>query len=144
MQFFGGLATAFGLGFLYFIGAIPAAAALGLPLWAAAIAAWLGYSAGGALVVFAGTELRIWLERKFRFERSPSRPSFIKRMGDRFGLPAVGLLAPVTIGPQIAGLMGVALGVPRIPLLLAISLGAIPWAAIFAVAIHFGFKLTTR
>lgn len=141
MSLLSACATVFGLGFLYFISAIPAGAALKLPLWMAAIAAWLGYSAGGALVVFAGAELRGWLERKLKFEPRPSRPSFIKRMWDRFGLPAVGLLAPVTVGPQIAGLMGVALGVPRVPLMLAISLGALPWAALFAAAIRLGFHL---
>jgi membrane protein YqaA with SNARE-associated domain len=134
MQWLGGCASVFGLGFIYFILAIPTGAKLGLPLWLAATVAWLGYTAGGAVVVFAGAPLREWLMRRFKIQPNPEKPSLIHRAWNRFGLPAVGLLAPVTIGPQGSALLGLALGVSKWRLLLAISLGAIPWAIGFALA----------
>jgi hypothetical protein len=141
MQFLSSLAAVFSLGFLYFISAIPAGAGLKLPLWIAALAAWLGYSAGGAVVAFAGAPLHAWLMQRLKVQPNPAKPSLVLRAWKRFGLPAVGLLAPVTIGPQVAALLGIALGVPKGRLALAISLGALPWAAIFAVLVAFGVKL---
>jgi len=143
MQFLGSIATAFGLGFVYFISAIPVTAAIGLPVWIAAIAAWLGYSAGGVVVAYAGAPLRAWLMQKLKI-RPPEaleRPSLIVRAWRRYGLVALGFLAPVTVGPQAGALLGLALGAARGRLVLAISLGALPWAAAFAVLTAFGVKL---
>jgi len=141
MQFLSSLAAVLGLGFVYFISAIPAGAALKLPLWLAALAAWLGYSAGGAVVVFAGAPLRAWLMRRSKIRIAQENPSLVLRAWKRFGLPALGLLAPVTIGPQVCALLGLALGASKGRLVAAISLGAIPWAAAFAILIGFGVKL---
>jgi hypothetical protein len=143
MQFLGSIATAFGLGFVYFISAIPVTAAIGLPVWIAAIAAWLGYSTGGVVVAYAGAPLRAWLMRKLKIrppgEQEPT--SLIVRAWRRYGLVALGFLAPVTVGPQAGALLGLALGAARGRLVLAISLGALPWAAAFAVLTAFGVKL---
>lgn len=141
MHFLGSLATVFGLGFVYFISAIPAAAALELPLWLAALAAWLGYSAGGILVALAGEPLRELLMRRLKIQPNPDKPSLVLRAWKRYGLPALGLLAPVTIGPQAGALLGIALGAHKGRLLLALSLGAIPWAIAFAVLVGYGVKL---
>ncbi|HEY8900042.1 MAG TPA: hypothetical protein VIM61_06490 [Chthoniobacterales bacterium] len=141
MHFLGGLASVFSLGFLYFISAIPAGAALGVPLWLAALAAWLGYSVGAVVIVAAGAPLREMLTRRFRIEARPAKPTLVHRAWDRFGLPALGLLAPVTIGPQIGALLGLALGASPVRLMLALSLGVLPWAAAFATLVGFGVKL---
>lgn len=141
MHLLGGLASVFGLGFLYFLGAIPAGAALGVPLWLAAPAAWLGYTAGAMLVAGAGAPLRERLTRRFKIEARPAKPTIVHRAWDRFGLPALGLLAPVTIGPQIGALLGLALGASPVRLVLALSLGAAPWAAGFATLVALGVKL---
>lgn len=140
MQFLGSLGAVFGLGFVYFLSAIPAGAALGLPLWLAALAAWLGYAAGG-LLAYAGAPIRDALMRRFKIEARPAKPTLVHRAWERFGLLALGLLAPVTIGPQIGALLGVALGAPKGRLVLAIALGALPWAITFAVLVGCGVKL---
>jgi len=143
MQFLGSLATAFGLGFVYFVSAIPVTTAIGLPVWLAAVAAWLGYSAGGVVVAYAGAPLRAWLTRKLKIQPpgAGENPSLIVRAWRRYGLAAMGFLAPVTVGPQAGALLGLALGAERGRLVLALSLGAIPWAAAFAVLTAFGVKL---
>ncbi|MDD5199596.1 MAG: small multi-drug export protein [Terrimicrobiaceae bacterium] len=141
MQWVFQCASVFGLGFLYFVSAIPAGAALGLPLWLAAVAAWLGYASGGVVVALAGAPVRDWLTRRFKIGPRVGKPSLVMRAWDRFGLPALGLLAPVTVGPQAGTLLGLALGAPKGLLVLAIALGALPWAAGFAVVVGLGVKL---
>lgn len=136
-----GIATAFGLGFLYFIAAIPAGAAAGAAAWLAGLAAWLGYTAGGALVLVAGAPLRSWLVRKLNIptERDPSK--FIWRAWDRGGLAGLALLAPVTIGPQATAVIALAVGEKWPRILAAISLGVLPWCVAFAVLTSLGVRL---
>lgn len=136
-----GIATAFGLGFLYFIAAIPAGAAAGASAWMAGLAAWLGYTAGGAVVLVAGAPLRSWLARKLNIptERDPSK--FIWRAWDRGGLAGLALLAPVTIGPQATAVIALAVGEKWPRILAAISLGVLPWCVAFAVLVCFGVSL---
>ncbi len=138
-----GLITAFGFGVVYFIAAIPAAAAAGAPAWLAGLAAWAGYVAGGGVVLVAGAPLREWLVRKLKIpvERNPSK--LVWRMWDRGGLWGLCLIAPVTIGPQATAVIALAVGerAPRIAL--AIALGVAPWCLLFAVLTAFGFKLAS-
>jgi hypothetical protein len=141
MESLGGVAAVFGLGFGYFISAIPAGAALKIPIWLCATAAWAGYALGGAVVALAGEPVRRAIIAKFKIELHPARPGLIFRAWTRFGLPALGLLAPVTIGPQIGALMGLALGVPRGRLIAALALGVIPWCLAFAILAALGVRL---
>lgn len=139
--FLAAFGSVFGLGFAYFIAALPAGAALGLPLWLAALAAWLGYSAGGLLVAFGGGALRDWITRKMRVDASPSRPTLLLRAWQRFGLPGLGLIAPVTVGPQIGAVLALALGAKQGPAAFWLAIGAIPWAVLFAALTAAGIHI---
>jgi hypothetical protein len=136
-----GISTAFGLGFLYFIAAVPAGVAAGALPWIAALAAWLGYSAGAAVVLLAGAPLRGWLVRKLKIpvERDPSK--LVWRVWDRGGLIGLGLLAPVTIGPQAGSVLALAVGEKAMRIFAAVSFGVVPWCVAFAVLISLGVKL---
>jgi len=136
-----GITAAFGLGFLYFLGAIPAGAAAGAPVWTAAIAAWLGYSSGAAIVLMAGAPLRLWLVRKLKIpvEQDPSK--LVWRVWNKWGLPGLGLLAPVTVGPQVGGILALAVGGRPARIFAALSLGVIPWCVLFGVLVAFGVKI---
>lgn len=136
-----GLSTSFGLGFLYFLAAIPAGAAAGAPVWLAGLAAGCGYVAGGTAVLLAGAPLREWLVRKLKIpvERDPAR--LVWRIWERGGLFGLCLIAPVTIGPQVTAVVALAIG-ERTPRIVAgIALGVLPWCVLFAVLTAFGFKL---
>lgn len=141
MHWLGSVATVFGLGFIYFISAIPAGAAFGLPVWVAALFAWAGYAAGGLAVAVAGEPVRAWLMKKLRVRPGSDSPNFVMRAWKRFGLPALGLIAPVTMGPQAGALLAIALGAKRVPVIIAFAIGAIPWAIAFAVLTAFGVRL---
>ena len=137
-----GAATAFGLGFLYFLGAIPGGSALGAPLWLAAMAAWAGYSLGSLVVLVAGVPLRDWLIRKLRIPVRRDTSKLIWRIWERWGLAGLGLLAPVTIGPQAGSILALAVGEHPLRVFLALSLGVIPWCLLFAALVGAGIKIT--
>ena len=138
-----GLTTAFGLGFIYFIAAIPAGVAAGANPWLAGAAAALGYVAGGTVVLVAGAPLRAWLVRKLRIpvERDPSK--LIWRMWERGGLMGLCLVAPVTIGPQATAVIALAVGERTPKIVVFIALGVAPWCFAFALLTAFGFKLAS-
>ncbi|MFY8216676.1 MAG: small multi-drug export protein [Chthoniobacterales bacterium] len=135
------LFIALSLGFFYFISAIPASAAAGAPLWVAAIAAWIGYSLGGLLIALLGEPVRTALTKRFQKQLDPSKNGWFQRGVRRYGLPAIGLLAPITIGPQIGALAGIALGIPKWHLTVALSLGVIPWCIGISVLLSLGFRI---
>ena len=136
---FAALLLAFGLGFVYFIAAIPAAVAAGLPWPLAVLGAWAGYSAGALVVTMAGAPLRAWLARKLPLP-TPNPEKRFWRIWQRAGLPGLGLIAPITVGPQVAALLAVAAGSPAGRVTVALSLGALPWCALLALLTHFGVR----
>ena len=136
-----GLLTAFSLGFLYFITAIPAGVAAGSPVVPATLAAWLGYTLGGTAILIAGTPLRARVMRKLKVDPRPDPAKFFWRIWKRFGLWGLGLIAPVTIGPQATALIALALGEPPRRIQLAISLGVTPWVIAFGVFTELGLHV---
>ena len=133
-----GIVTALGLGFLYFISAIPAGVAAHAPVWLAATAAWLGYSAGGLVVLVAGAPLRTWITRKMKIDLKPDPTKLFWRIWHRFGLWGLGFVAPVTVGPQVTAVIALALGESPRRIQLAISLGVLPWVVALGFLTAFG------
>ena len=133
-----GFFTALGLGFLYFVAAIPAGVAAGTPALFVALAAWLGYSLGGTIVLLTGAPLRDWLTRKLKVNPHPDPSQLFWRIWERFGLWGLGLIAPITIGPQATALICLSLGETPRRIQMAISLGVFPWVIGFAVVAGLG------
>lgn len=136
-----GALTAFGLGFFYFVGAIPAGVAAHAPLWLAALAAWLGYSAGGLLILVAGAPIRAWITRKLKINPKPDPAKLFWRIWHRFGLWGLALIAPVSVGPQATAILALSLGESPGRIQLAISLSIIPWVLLSAYLTSLGHSL---
>lgn len=115
--------------------------AAGAPLWLAAGAAWAGYTAGALLVLLAGAPVRGWLVRKLKIPVERDSSKWVWRVWERWGLAGLGLLAPVTIGPQIGGILALAVGERPIRVLAALSIGAVPWCILFAFLVGVGVKI---
>ena len=98
--FLGAIGLTFGLGFFYFVGAVPGGVAAGLSVLIATIVSWIGYAAGAGVMLLLGEPAREWIARKLRLPRERDPSKLFWRTWDRFGLPGMGLLAPVAIGPQ--------------------------------------------
>jgi len=136
-----GALTAFGLGFFYFVGAIPAGVSAHVPLWIAALAAWIGYSLGGLVILLAGAPLRDWIMRKLKINPKPDPAKLFWRIWHRFGLWGLALIAPVSVGPQTTAILALALGESPGRIQLAISLSIIPWVLLSAYLTSLGHSL---
>jgi hypothetical protein len=136
-----GILTAFSLGFLYFISAIPAGTAAHAPVWEAALAAWLGYSAGGLVVLLAGAPLRDLITRKLKIDPKPNNSKLFWKVWHRFGLWGMGLAAPVTVGPQVTAVIALALRESPQRIQLAIVLGVLPWVIVLGFLASLGSGL---
>lgn len=135
------IASTFGLAFFWFIGAIPAGAALNLALPVAALTAWISYAAGVAIIVLIGAPLRTRLNQRFNLSLEHDPQKLFWRAWDRFGLIGLGLLAPITVGSQIGALIGLALGVAPARLLAAMALGAALWSLAIALLVAIGVTI---
>lgn len=138
---FWAILTVFGLGIGYFLAAIPAGIALKLSPAVAAASAWAGYTAIGAAMLLIGTPARQWIQRKFRLSAEPDTSKLFLRVCLRWGLPGLGLLAPVTCGPYFAALIALALGEKPLRVILWVAGGAIPWSILFAILAAAGWSL---
>ena len=139
--FLSGVGTAFVLGFVYFLSAIPAGVVAGLPIWCAALGAWLGYSAGAGCVIVAGAPVRNWLVRKLRIPIERDSSKWIWKIWNRWGLIGLGIFAPVTIGPQVGGILALAVGEKPLCVFLSLSLGVLPWCILFGVFAAAGMQV---
>ncbi|MEI7865523.1 MAG: hypothetical protein WCI38_09140 [Chthoniobacterales bacterium] len=130
-----------GLGALYFISAPAAGVALGLGWPLSAALSWAGYSAAGLIVAIIGHYARDWMKRKFNVQPNRAKNRIFWKCWEKGGLLGLGLIAPVTIGPKGACVVGLALGEKPVPLVIAISLGAVPWALGLSLATASAFSL---
>ena len=138
------LLTVFGLGFMYFVGAIPAGVALKLNPAVAAAVAWLGYSLGSWVILVVGQPLRNWAAKRVKLLREPRDDSkMFWKVWSRFGLPGLALIAPVTCGPQGGSIVALALGEKPVWVGFWFSVGVIPYAIGFAWVAAFGKHLVS-
>jgi hypothetical protein len=90
------------------------------------------------VILMAGAPLRGWITRKLKINPTPDPTKLFWRVWHRFGLWGLGLIAPVTIGPQATAVIALALGESPRRIQLAISLGVAPWAIAFGMLTALG------
>lgn len=130
----GAMASVFVLGVVYFLAAIPTGVvAFKLHPVNAAICAWAGYTAIGTAMLLLGAPTRDWLNAKLKISSSPDPKKLFWRVWQRWGMPGLGLLAPVTIGPYFAALVALMLKERAGRIFFWVAAGCIPWCIVFAV-----------
>ena len=133
--------SAFGLGILYFVAAIPVGTSMGLNPWNAALAAWSGYTMITAVALAAGTPLRRWFCRRFKIGDTPDPKKLFWRIWNRWGLPGLAITAPVLTGPYIAAFLAIGLGCRPARTFLWIAGASIPWCVLFVLLVKAGVQI---
>ncbi len=120
---------------------IPAGLALGLDPFTAAAVSVLGNFLPVAVLGLGFERLRSWY--RSRFPESKRRPPGrarrrFDRIWDRYGLPAVALTAPATLGTHMVIVIVMSAGTRAAPALAWMALGLLAWAAMIAAAAALG------
>ncbi len=148
------LGSIFGWAFFSFWSSIPAGIALSVSPVLVALTATFSYGSGAALVVLAGAPLRERIRRRMENHASdgdnigeapPKRRMIIivENAWQRYGLIGLAILAPMTVGSQIGAVIGLGFGAKPVPLVVALTLGALGWAVLIAGAVVLGVTTVT-
>ncbi len=125
--------------------AIPAGLALGLDPYTTAAVAFIGNALPVALIILFFDRIRIWIDN--RSSREPKEPGRARRRFDalwnRYGLPAVALTAPVTVGTHMVAFIVMAAGSKAWEATAWMLFGLLVWTVLFTVSFTLGLSLFT-
>lgn len=127
----------FALAFFHFWSAIPAGIALNLSPVLVILIVVASYMTGAAVILFLGGPIRARFMRRFE-ARMPEQDTAIYRIWQRWGVQGFGLLAPITLGSQLAAIFGLALQMDVRRLFISMLIGAIVWSVIIMLAVQLG------
>ncbi len=122
------LLTVLGLGAATLWGAIPAGLALGLDPWATGVAAAAGAALGTLLVLALGDRIRSRPPAVLARAAARHR-GLLYRTWVNYGVPGLGLLAPLVVGAPLGAAMGILLGAPAGRLAFWMMLGIVVCSA---------------
>jgi Ca2+/H+ antiporter, TMEM165/GDT1 family len=124
---------------------IPAGIAAGLPPVGVTLLALAGNVTALAVVVLAGERIRRALGRRSKDsdpgQKRSRRSERAQRLAERWGVPGLALLAPVSTGTNVAAVAMIALGASRGMALAWLTAGLAVWAVGVAVASVLGLGL---
>lgn len=122
---------------------IPAGMLAGLPAVPTTVLAVLGNLSTVVLVGVAGDRLLAWWRRKRPAKTTePSRKAQRAReLAQRWGVPGLAFLAPITTGTHIATVAALATGATRQRVLRWMAAGLVVWAAAVAVLTTAGLDI---
>jgi hypothetical protein len=115
---------------------VPVGMALGLPPVLVAIACAAGGTSAAGLIVVVGRPVRTWIVARLH----PSgRGGTLERIWVRYGVPGLGLAAPLLVGAPIGTAIGIALGAPPRHLFAWVTVGIVTWAVALTAAAALGW-----
>jgi Ca2+/H+ antiporter, TMEM165/GDT1 family len=130
--------------FLEVLVVIPAAVLAGLSPIPAAAVALTGNLSTVVLVAMTGDKLGSWWRRRSAEEKPPSRRSQrARRLAQRWGVPGLALLGPLTTGAHVATVAALATGTETRRVLGWMTLSLVAWSALAAAATAAGLGLFT-
>lgn len=127
---------------------IPASVALGLHPFPVGILAFLGNATTLVLAVVAGDRLAAWFSarrtpRSRSSERGARRRERVRKLMQRWGMPGLALLGPISVGSHAAALAAVALRIPRRRVLFWSVGGVAAWSVVFTILSAAGASFVT-
>lgn len=120
---------------------IPTAVLAGMPAGPTTLLAFAGNLSTVVLVGVAGDRIvRWWRERRDGGDPSPSRRSTRARdLAQRWGVPGLALLAPITTGTHIATVAALTTGATTRRVLVWMAVGLAGWSIAVAIVTVAGF-----
>lgn len=136
----------FGLSWFSFWPAIPAGLALGLHPLAVILITSTSYMSGVLVVILPAKSIREWVMRRWgnNLNVSDENNSIFMRMWRKYGVIGFGLIAPMTTGSQLGGIIGTALDIPRKQLILWMFVGVLGWAILLTGLAVAGIGLVSQ
>lgn len=125
-----------GIGMLWV--AVPMGLTMGVPPWLVAALVIPASIAGAALMIWLVSPLREFVRKRYPERNRRGRTRLIFRVWRRSGLPGLGILGPLLVGPPPTMALGVILGASAKRLLLWTSLGIIVWTSFMELLWLFG------
>lgn len=124
---------------------IPAAVLAGMSPIPTALVALAGNLSTVVLVAVAGDKIITWLRRRrtARRQQSGRRSRRAARLAQRWGVPGLAFLAPLTTGTHIATVAALATGAETRWVLRWMAAGLVAWSALAAAATVAGLDVFT-
>ncbi len=134
------IVTIMSLSAVFFWGGFPAALALKFNLLAAGLITAAGAETAVLLVLLLGKPIQEYLLRKFPAWMEKTRNGKAGAVFQKYGMPGLGLIAPVMPGAPQAALIGLALSARPGKILVWVSAGIILWAVIVTAGLGLGLE----
>ncbi|HOT44300.1 MAG TPA: small multi-drug export protein [Spirochaetota bacterium] len=125
---------------VFFWGGFPAALAFKFHLMAAGLITAAGAEAAVLLVLLMGRPIQAYLLRRFPAWLEKTRNGKAGAIFQKYGMPGLGLIAPVMPGAPQAALIGLVLSAKPGMILLWITAGIVLWAVIVTAGLAFGLE----
>jgi hypothetical protein len=114
-------------------GAIPAGLALGLDALWIILAVAAGTSIGVIFAALLSSKARSWVNQRYPARLTAAGTKRLRYIWIRYGVPGLGLLAPLVTGAPVAAFFGAALGAPLLRLISWMCIGAFIWSIILTL-----------
>ncbi|MGE5453644.1 MAG: small multi-drug export protein [Methylocystaceae bacterium] len=114
-------------------GAIPAGLALGLSPLCVSLTAATGTSLGIIITGLLGIKFSGWVRRRYWDKPITRKNERLKSIWIRYGVPGLGIIAPLITGAPLGTILGIALGAPFIRLIWWMCIGALIWSILLTL-----------
>lgn len=132
--------TIMSLGAVFFWGGFPAALAFKFHVLAAGLITAAGAETAVLLVLLLGKPIQEYMLRRFPAWMEKTRNGKAGAIFQKYGMPGLGLIAPVMPGAPQAALIGLALSARPRQILIWVSAGIVLWAVMVTIGLGLGVE----
>lgn len=133
--------TVAGLATFEIYAAIPAGFAFKLSPVIIFLASMVGGLVGVFVAAYLGDKIKIWLAKFRKPKQEKTKPSFVLKIWEKYGIVGLGLLGTMTVGAPISIGVGVGFNVPTNKMVFWCCLGILIRCALFTTLGHYSLQL---